>query len=171
MAILTEQPTEMELLMESMLGEPWIPQQDVAVPDIVTKSTSPPVSTPTAKPLSQLQTQVQSTRAPVASQEATVDEWNALIDEKIEEGMSPTQARLAVAREQPQLRARMLRAFNSPADDKPDNREAIYEMFNDLVAAKVKAGVPNARAVVQVRDENPKLYEAMMTAHNSPEKR
>ena len=104
--------------------------------------------------------------APAAGPSAS-SEWDAKIAAKVQAGMNHSRARSAVARENPQLRERLVAEANpAPKSAVAVGPSALSREWNAKIASKVQAGMNRQRAVKAVARENPQLRERLVAEAN-----
>lgn len=95
--------------------------------------------------------------------------WDAAIEAKIAAGMNPANARATVAREQPELRRRLLDAFNSPPTNSGSGEaEKTRSEFEAAIAEEMETrGLTRQQAASSVVQKHPQLRDRMVAAANA----
>lgn len=105
--------------------------------------------------------------ASAATKVSARQRWLSAIDAKAATGMTRAKAIMAVERERPGLRKRMLAEANArPAARRTVATAGATAKWKAAINAKITAGVPRAKAIVSIDREQPGLREAMLREVN-----
>jgi len=114
--------------------------------------------------------------------EKAAAEFNAAVRAKMAQGMTSQRATAAVARERPQLRERLVAAFNTtdsrprvktsaaPTSDAHEELQTLQAKWDRLIAAQMERGLTRSRAVAAVAQSHPNLRRNLCEAASAAQR-